>query len=142
MNTFKIKFVLVALIPLLGFLLLPLEVASHFNSSGVADGFMPRRTFIGIFTLISGLLTFGIPEIARIIPGSVDARIGTAIRLYGLSFGIWMLLFFILVVIANNQKNPTISTVFVWTISSLLFFPLIAFLFPPKRPNKSIETTR
>lgn len=131
------KYALVALIPILGFILLPAEVASHFNALGAADSSMPRGIFILTFTLLSSVLAFGIPQISRIIPSSADERINTIIRLYGLSFSVWMLLFFILVIIANAQKDPSVATVLIWVISVILLLPLVVLVIPSQKPNQS-----
>lgn len=127
-TTSKIKIALIGLIPLLGFALLPLNVFSHFDPAGVVDDSLPRGVLILLFTGLSALLTFGISLISRIIPDSIDKRVGAFLNYYGLSFGIWMLLMWVLVIVANNLGNGQISIIGVWVISLILVLPLGCFL--------------
>jgi uncharacterized membrane protein len=142
MSFAKIRVALIALIPLLGFPLLPPEVASHFGPSGVADDFMPRGTFVILFICASALLVYGISWIARFIPSSADNRIAIGIKLYGLAFGIWMLLFFVILIHANRLDQPVISTTLIGLTSPVLFLPLIAFLLPARKARaRTVDET-
>ncbi|MEO5915777.1 MAG: hypothetical protein ABIS50_16195 [Luteolibacter sp.] len=134
----KMKFALVGLIPLLGFALLPPEVFSHFNAAGVADDSLPRAAAILVFSALSALLTFAPAFVGRLLPQSIDGRIGLFLKCYGLCFGIWMLLMWILVTIANTLGDGRISIIGAWSIGMVLLLPLGVFLIPAGNRNKRV----
>lgn len=51
---------------------LPEVVASHFGSSGAADGFMPRGVYIAVFLA----LIVGVPLLLAFLPGAVAGQGG------------------------------------------------------------------
>ena len=101
----------------------------------MADDSLPRNVLILVFTGLSALLTFGIAAISRIVPQSFEERVGVFLEYYGLSFGIWMLLMWVLVIVANNFGNGHISTIGVWVISVVLVAPLTLLLLPYPKKN-------
>src|SRR5690606_26698927 len=60
-------------------------VASHFGSSGAADGFMPRHAYVGLMLgLVIGMPVLGVALVAWTL-GRPDARINIPERAYWLA---------------------------------------------------------
>ncbi|MGL4399382.1 MAG: hypothetical protein ACRCXD_05915 [Luteolibacter sp.] len=135
----KIQVALIVLIPLLGFSLLPPDVISHFDTSGTADTTLPRVACILLFTAISSILTFGPGFIAKGFGPSFDRRVPRFLKAYGLCFGVWALLFWILIIIANTIGHGNLSTVGVWLIGSVLLIPISIFLIPESNSKGRAE---
>lgn len=64
---------------------LPPIVASHFSASGVANGFMPRQTYLAGFSLV----LIGVPLLIAFLPGSLlshrNAQLNIPNRAYWLA---------------------------------------------------------
>ncbi len=124
----RIKISILVAIALLGILFLPADVAAHFTADGAVDDYMPKTWFILLFTMLAAVLSFGIPMIERALPEKTDAKIKKAISLYALSFGVWMLLLMILVILANSSEKQSISIGSLWLISLVFLMPLAVLL--------------
>lgn len=135
----KIQLALIILIPLLGLVFLPLEVISHFDANGTADATLPRLACILLFTALTSILTFGPSLVAKRFESSVDQRIPRFLRGYGLCFGVWALLFWILIIIANTIGHGKLSTVGVWSIGVVLVMPISLLLIPTTKSNRRDE---
>ncbi len=126
---------LIILIPLAGFVFLPSEVTSHFDASGAADATLPRTAFILLFTALSACLTFGPSFIARGLGSSFHRRIPKFLNLYGICFGVWTFLFWVLIIIANTIGHGHLSTTGTYLISIVLLAPIAVILLPQTNPN-------
>lgn len=132
----KFQLALIFLIPLLGFGFLPPEVISHFDANGAADATLPRGAFILLFTALSTLVTFGPGLVAKGFGPSFGQRIPRFLKVYGLCFGVWALLFWILIIIANTIGHGGLSTVGVWLIGLVLLIPISLLLIPEATSNR------
>lgn len=129
---------------------LPEVVASHFGSSGAADGFMPRGVYIAVFLA----LIVGMPLLLAFLPGAVagqggrnlnipdrdywlapERRDGTVafVRMHGRWFAALVAVFLgyvhWLVVRANGLQPPELSTVGIAAGLAFFFLFLAAWLF-------------
>jgi hypothetical protein len=135
----KIQLALIILIPLLGFGLLPSEVISHFDANGTADATLPRVACILLFTVLSSILTFGPGLVAKGLGPSFDQRVPRFLRCYGLCFGVWTLLLWILIIIANTIGHGKLSTLGVWSIGVVLLIPISLLFVPKTNSNRRAE---
>lgn len=129
---------------------LPEVVASHFDSSGIANGFMPR----GIYIAFLLALVVGVPLLLAFLPGAVAGRGGsnlgipnreywlaperrestiTFVRVHGRWFAAAVAIFLgyvhWLVVRANELRPPELSTLGIAAGLAGFFLFLAAWLF-------------
>lgn len=129
---------------------LPQVVASHFASSGAADGYMPRGGYVALMLA----LIVGVPLLVAFLPAAVAGRDGRKlnipqreywlaperrestlgfIRLHGLWFAATLALFLSyvhsLVVEANERRPPALATSGLTAGLVAFFLILAAWLF-------------
>ncbi len=136
-----------ALFVVLSGLAMPDVVASHFGSSGAADGFMPRNAYIGLMlVLVIGLPALGVGLVAWML-GRPNARINIPERAYWLApqrraatlerivagmrvFTAVLIVFLCythgLVVVANRSASPALPEP--WFVGGLAAFMLFVIV--------------
>ena len=127
---------------------LPAQVASHFNLSGYADGYMPRSSYL----LFMSLVTFGVPlliiEANIVLPRFVPRLVRIPARDYWLAqerraetlasiatSGVliaclitgFMIAVHLLVVEANKRTPPKIEGELLWVLIAVLVAAMLAW---------------